>query len=288
MSAQFKGPITFQHLRAIFGDERGSIAPPPEAPPVAPPTPPPESIPEWRASLPDDLKADPSLATFKDVPSLAKSYVETKKLVGAKAFKVPDATATDEERATFRKTLGVPDTPDGYQIKRPEIAVDSMVWDQNAEKNFLARMHRAGAPPEVVQEAISFYGEFFAAQMEAARREAQAVQSELRREWGPTYDAHVGRANRAVQEYGGEELVNFLATSGLGRHPLMVKAWAKVGDALVEHGAMRAAGVETLTKDEATERIATLRAELAKTPEGGPRSKELIDQIIALTRQVGG
>lgn len=240
-------------------------------------------VPSWRDALPDDLKADPSLASFKDVPSLAKSFVETKKLVGQKGLRLPDDNDA-EGQAAFRKALGVPDTPDGYQIKRPEIAVDSMVWDGNAEKEFLAEMHAVGAPPKIVQAAIDFYGRFFAGQMEAARKEAQAVASELRREWGSTYDARVGRANRVVTQYGGEEFADFLAKSGMGRHPLVVKFMASVADDLVEHGAIPAQGVETMSADEARERIVKLRGELAKTPEGVARAREIQDEIIALTR----
>jgi len=35
---------------------------------------------DWRASLPEDVRADPSLADIKDVGSMAKSYINGQKL----------------------------------------------------------------------------------------------------------------------------------------------------------------------------------------------------------------
>jgi len=217
-------------------------------------------ITDWRASLTGDfapLATEKSLESFKGanadevLPQIVKSFVETKRMVGAKTdgmVKVPGADAKPEDVAAFHKAIGVPDSPTGYQIKRPEVAATS--WDETAEQGFLAAMHRAGAPAGAVQAAMNFYGEFVAGQLRAASDAAKTVDADLRREWGPNYDANLGRANRALQEYGGDALVEFLMSSGLGRHPLMVKAWAKVGNELVEHGAMPAVGI-SLGVDEA-------------------------------------
>ena len=51
--------------------------------PGAMPGPTPGLTPGWQAAmLPDDLKTDQTLSRFKDVGSLAKSYVELRKTVG--------------------------------------------------------------------------------------------------------------------------------------------------------------------------------------------------------------
>ena len=118
-------------------------------------------------------------------------------------------------------------------------------------------------------------------------RETQAAAQELRREWGPTFDANLGRANRAIQEFGGDALVEKFATTGMGRDPLVVKAFAKIGNALVETGAMQPEGLAlNLTPDDARKQIADKRAEITKLPEGHPRVAEIIDEILALTKVV--
>lgn len=248
------------------------------------------TTPSWRDTLPDDLKADKSLESFKDVPSLAKSYIETKKLVGTKTeglVKPATDKSPPEELGAWRKALGVPDAPTGYTIKRPDVVLDG-AWDTAAEGQFLAAMHRAGAPPSVVQEAVNFYGQLERQKLEAATADAKRIAAELKNEWGLNFDAKVGRANRAILEFGGTELDDALVTPGHplnahGRHPLWIKAWAAVGDALVEHGAMRGDSVETLSTDEAKAKVAELRTELTKLPEAHPRRTELVDQIVAVT-----
>ena len=237
----------------------------------------------WRETLPEDIRGAPELAKYPDVAALAKGHLEQSKLVGRKGIVVPGADAKPEDVAAYRAALGVPESPDKYQITRPEIAVDSMVWDEAAEKEFLGEMHKAGAPPAVVQAAITWYGRFFGAQMEQARQETLKAGAALRQEWGANYDANRGRANRFAQEYGGDEFVDFLIASGLGRHPLTIKAFARAQNDLIEHGAIAPTGPAAVTPEAAQQRITELRASLAALPEGHAKRETIIQEIIAFT-----
>jgi hypothetical protein len=242
----------------------------------------------WRDTLPDDLKSDPSLQSFKDIPALAKSFIETKKMVGAKqGVQIPNEKSTPEEIAAFHKGLGVPDSPSLYQIKRPDSALD-LGWDSQAEGEFFAAAHKAGLTPKQVQAAVDWYGKWERAKLEKARGEANETSVRLRTEWGPDYDAKVGRANRVIAEYGGQELADAFGTPGhvlnaAGRHPVFVKFVAALGDALVEHGAITGEGLPEISPDEALGQINDLNAQLKKLPEGHPRTSEIIDKIVALT-----
>lgn len=262
--------------------------PPPETVVTDPPAPV-VAIPDWRSGLTGDfapLATDPSLATFKGKdwaevgPTLAKSYVETKKLVGAKTvLKIPDEHSTPEEVATYRKAIGVPETAAEYRITRPEAALSG--WDETAEQNFLGEMHKAGVPAPVVQQILNWYGQYLSEQQRGFHREAEATSQILRTEWGPDFAANVGVANRAIQQYGGDALVDLFAQNGMGRHPLVVKTFASIGKELMEAGAIPATGIAHLAPDEAAERVKTLQADLLKVPQGSDRAKEIIDQIIA-------
>lgn len=70
-------------------------------------------------SMLGDFAKDPAFKDFKDVGGLAKSYKETKSLVGQK-LGIPADDATPEAKAAFYKALGVPDTVEGYGLKMPE------------------------------------------------------------------------------------------------------------------------------------------------------------------------
>ena len=249
----------------------------------------PAVVPDWRTGLTGEyapLAQDPSLATFKGKdwaevgPVLAKSYVETKKLVGVKqTLKIPDEHATAEEIAAYRKAIGVPDAATDYRITRPEAALTD--WDEPAEQAFLTEMHRLGTPPTVVQGILNWYGAYLSEQQRGWHREAEATSQELRRDWGPDFAANVGVANRAIQQYGGNALVDLFAQNGMGRHPLVVKTFAAIGKELMEHGAIPSTGIAHLTPEEAQERIKTLQEDLKKVPQNSDRAKEIINQIIA-------
>jgi hypothetical protein len=67
---------------------------------------------------------DPALKDFKSVDDLAKSFIETKSMVGKPRLDFPSAEATPEQKAEFQGKLnayiGVPEKPDGYGLKAPD------------------------------------------------------------------------------------------------------------------------------------------------------------------------
>jgi len=68
----------------------------------------------WRANLPEDMRKEASLESFKDETEMvempinvAKSFISTKKMVGADTLKIPK---TDEEWSDVYTKLGRPET----------------------------------------------------------------------------------------------------------------------------------------------------------------------------------
>lgn len=91
--------------------------------------------PDFQTMLGDFAK-EPMFADFKDVPSLAKAYADTKKLVGQK-LGIPGEDATPEVRDAFFKALGVPENGEGYGFKPPENmpeALKGTYSDEHAKK----------------------------------------------------------------------------------------------------------------------------------------------------------
>ena len=270
----------------------GGGAPVPPAPDTPPaPTPP---VVDWRAGLPEELRADKSIETFKDVAGLVQSYIATKKMVGARAEVRPlTKDSTPEQVAAARKIFNIPEKPDGYfqaGVKRPESASDGG-WSEELESEFLAGMHAHHASPGAVNFAMQMHAKLESDRVAAETRVRQAVTQELRREWGPNYDANRGRANRAIQEFGGDAMVDLAQTtrladgSLLGDHPVLVKTFAQIGNALVESGAMNPEGIASgMTPEEAQAAARAKQEEMKKLPEGHPRTVQLIDEVLALTR----
>ena len=253
---------------------------------------------DWRAGLTGEhapLAQEKALESFKGKdwtevgPALAKAFVETKKLVGAKAapLTIPGEGASAEEVAAYRKAIGVPDTPAEYQLRVPELPPGEQ-WTDEVQTKFLTRLHALGTPPHIVQAFVDLYAQHMNEVYNGFRREAEATGQELRRDWGPNYDANLGRANRAIQAYGGNALVDLFAQNGMGRHPLVVRTFAKIGQDLVEHGAMEGDTIGRVTPEEAQERLKTLQADLVKQPYGSEAHAALIEQIVQYSKIAQG
>ena len=273
-------------------------APPTDAPPIGgapvPPAPDPTPAPtppvaDWRAGLPEELRAEKSLESFKDIASLAKSYIETKRMVGQRQDvpKPPTKESTPEQVAAWRKALGVPDTPAGYLsagVVRPESAAGE--WDEQAESAFFGVMHNLHAPPAVVNAAMQFYAKMESDKVATLTREAQAVAQELRREWGPNYDANYGRVRRLFSDYGDEQVEALFDRNGTGRDPVAIKFFSKLANDLVETGAMNPEGIASgMGPDEMRASIRQKQEELkGSLPEGHPRRRQLVEEILQLER----
>lgn len=87
--------------------------------------------PDFKTSLGDYAK-DPSLSDVADVQTLAKRFIDTKKLVGQK-LGIPDANSTPEAKAAFYKAMGVPDNAEGYALKAPEKLPENLRNNYEAE-----------------------------------------------------------------------------------------------------------------------------------------------------------
>ena len=81
----------------------------------------------WRVNLPAELQTEATLESFKDETEMinmpvnvAKSFIHTKKMVGADTYKLPKS---DEEWTDTYKLLGRPETHDLYVLPTPEFIV---------------------------------------------------------------------------------------------------------------------------------------------------------------------
>lgn len=93
---------------------------------------------DWRAALPDDLKTAPALQDVKDIPGLAKAFIDTKALVGG-SLRPPGPDATPEVRLEFINKL---------KEKVPELVLIPDGEDDAAKLARDAAMARLGRPKE--------------------------------------------------------------------------------------------------------------------------------------------
>ncbi len=125
----------------------------------------------WESKLPKDF--EPYAGTLKgtkDFATLTKRLHDNQAAARAKTEGVvklpgepPKEGATPEEVAAYQtrvaeyhKSIGVPETPDGYGIKAPESLPPGIAFNEEQAKDFAATAHKLGLPPNAVQELVNW------------------------------------------------------------------------------------------------------------------------------------
>jgi len=184
----------------------------------------------WLDKLPENLRGHSSLKVMPSLVDLAKSYVETKSMVGKK-LEAPGEGATPEQLASWRKVLGTPETPEGYlgdaKTLRPD-TIPETLWDAGAEKSFLAIAHKHNLNPAAVKEILGFHAESLGKgiqlNVEAQAAHLTAETGKLREAWGTEFDSQLGLASRVARTAGLDP-----ATNPIFADAEVVKAFAKMG-----------------------------------------------------------
>lgn len=234
-------------------------------------------------SLPEDLRAEPSLASIKDVHSLAKGYVSAQKMIGS-SVRIPGPDAAPEIKAEFYKKLssvdnivklpdknnkeeldafytkmGRPATPDQYKIQvQTAVPIDS-----NTVGEFQKFAHQLGLTNDQAQAMVQYdvlRTEQAAKQFEANK--GQTVEF-LKKEWGNDYQARLETAKEITTHFGAKypEAVKDLLEGPAGNNPVVLMMASELGKVYRESGIIQ--GERTLnfgiTPEEARARIAEIK-----------------------------
>lgn len=167
---------------------------------------------DWTNQLPDELKsAAESLKVFKSPLELMRSYHSTKVLLGQKGntVSIPDANSKPEVVSAYRKAIGAPDTPEGYDLKRPADLPANIPWSDDMAKGFGELFLKHNVPKAAAAE-------FLAKQIEYEKAEWSKVEAvekqyvadgvlKLRGEWGDAFNSNLAKA-AVMAKHGGMSL----------------------------------------------------------------------------------
>jgi len=221
----------------------------------------------WTASLPEDLQGSKSLEKFKDVESMARSYLEAEKGLSSR-MKVPEKDDTEGWDQVFTQ-LGRPESADKYDLEGIQNAELAQGEENKATiDRFKEVGHKYGLNNRQVAGIIDDVLGMTLEQQQAAGEAREADIAALKQEFGNQFDARVELANstlrKMVEKTGGDfdRLSEALVQSGMTSNPDLLKALAGVGR-MMEQDKLYGAGGEP-------------RSMTGMTP---PEIKARIDQI---------
>ena len=259
-----------------------------------------EGFQTYRASLPDELKQDKSLEPIKDFAGLIKSHAEAQKMIGG-SIRLPKEGISDEERATAvdelmgkLRTAGVietiPDDPGKYEIQLP--TTEGFEPNEPLMTSFRAMAHKAGYTPSQVQNGIDWYLNFQAEADRVEDAEFKVMKGEVKTEWGGLYGRKMEAARRGINKYfgiDGDEMLSKLPPD-VGK--LFVKAFAEIGEPLLEDALVGGELPGMATKGSIQEEIDKMWMNTAdgKTSplmdESHPQHKEAVEKHTTLQRNL--
>ncbi len=167
-------------------------------------------------------------------------------------IKLPGEGANEDEIDAFYEALGVPDSPDGYELVIPkEMGEDQSGGEWKEYTSAISELsHALGLSPSQAQALTELDLQAKSQSYETMEREQQHylhqqiedTTSALRDEWGSNMDTNVRTANRALKAFGGSELEGVLSEAGVLNDPVVLRAFHKAGLSLVEDSSPGGAG----------------------------------------------
>lgn len=191
--------------------------------------------PDWKAALPEEIKAHPSMQNFKDVGDLARSWVGAQALIGVEKVPVPK-DANDPNLKLILSRLGHPEKPDGYKL--PELKDLPQGFQVEAErvKAFSEVAHKTGLTNTQVAELYQWYvgqqaGMFTQTSQQLAEAKVSGEKA-LRAEWGTAYEAQVDLADKVLVKFAGEKAEEL--GKKFGNDPTFIRMMASIGNQMSE------------------------------------------------------
>lgn len=191
--------------------------------------------PSWRDTLPEDMRNNPSLVTTKDVPSLAKQFLDQQAHLG-NSIRIPSAeagpedkqtfynklvtkvpelmlrpdVANPEQREVFHKMLGRPDKPEEY-----ELIAD--LTDNDYTKLLRTVAHAQGLNKTQFKELTSVFPAIAKEMMKKTEQDALVQREAVTKEWGAAVEKNTAIAASVAEKTGAPaELVEAVKTGKAG------------------------------------------------------------------------
>lgn len=158
---------------------------------------------------------------YESAEEALKGHAEAVKMARTRDgfVKVPGKDATDEDRAAFRKAMGVPDGPESYGIALPEEMTKADPGAVDRLGAFLKMAHGFNIPREAATAIVNWHNEQNRTSLQqfadAERKDRETADASLKEAWGADYSTNRELAARAALWAAGDELTDHMTKLGL-------------------------------------------------------------------------
>ena len=237
--------------------------PSPEETPTPTPdedVPTPGPVVDWVTTyVPENLRDKDVWKKYKSVDAAIAGLYEAQQFVGS-SIRIPDDGADADTWDKFYEKLGRPATSDAYDLNFPSMD-DAVEWDDGMKAMARTVAHTVGLSPKNAQKMVDVYAKFLYDQGVTAKNELTEELKTFASDMGPTYERAVGQTNQLLMALGGEELLQFVEDTGIGREPIWLKAMFKVADQFVQDKIIVGDVKGVMSRDDAVTRINELRSD---------------------------
>jgi len=202
----------------------------------------------WQGTLEEGLREEKSLKDFKNVNDLAKSFVNTKSMVGKDTIAVPTDASTEIEWSAYHKAGGRPETVADYGFARPEDFPEEY-YNQEYADGAQEILFKFGGSKKLGDALFEYNNKFVLAQLAQKVKDDELAMTELKNglktDWGNAYEQKVHLGNIAMAEATttkrGDEIIvdeEFKArlVEKAGNDPDIIRAFANLGVKFTDHG----------------------------------------------------
>lgn len=251
---------------------------------------------DWRATLPEDIRADPAFSTVKAKDAnealgvISKMYVGAQKLIGVDKIAKPNDKWTPEQWKNFHKEMGVPEKPDDYKLPEVKLAEGLSLVDEKVG-NFKKLFHNLGLTPKQVEGVMKGYLEDvnndYTAGLQRTQQGMKQAEQTLRDEFGDNYDAKLDVARSVLKKFGNDEILGKLEAAGLANDPDVVKMFVALGEGMLEdHAGGAGDGLQVSAPTQALQEINRLKTDTefmgALNNRNNPGHKEAVERWLKL------
>ena len=269
-------------------------------PPVAPEQPPSPASPfnadgtlveNWHTLAPEGyehLREDKTLPRIKKFWDLSSSYVNVRKQVPLDKMPRPNDNFSEADWDEFYKAGGRPDTPQDFNIKKPEDFPEEYWVQDNADK-YQEVFHKLGISKKQSDALVALNNEMTLAAIKEIEQQEEmeftTLKDNLRKKWGRAFDQNTHLGDIAIEKGAkGDEGFKERLIEKINKDPDLIEYSANLGSLFSEHGIFEDTKIPT--PSDIQKQINELRADPRFLSKEKSIRQPLIDQINRLTEQM--